>query len=260
MDKAVLTVYWQPGCSSCLKLKEHLTAHGIEFRSVNVLEDSEGFAELASFGLRRVPILARGTEWCDGQVLSEIDALAGINRKKSAALSPEQISAIIQRTMQTLCSYVQQIPAEKFTDTLPGRPRSYAGLACHIAEIVSLFLAVVKDNHKLVFSDYDHPLPTQYSTPQSLLSFCNQVSESFKDWATNDLPRTDLNQHAELYYGEHSMCDFLERTGWHSGQHLRQLELVLREKIGRNPVPPLDPNMFAGLPIPDAVWDDRLVF
>lgn len=260
MNKPELTVYWQPGCSSCLKLKEHLTAYGIEFRSVNVLEDEEGFAELARLGVRRVPVLARGDEWCDGQVLAEIDALAGIQREKAAVLSAEQISKIIQHSMKTLCAYVPQIPHERFTELLPGRPRSYAGLACHIAEIVSLFIAVVKDNHKLVFEDYDHPLPEQYSTPESLLGFCIQVAKEFEDWATNELPNTDLSERVELYYGNYSKFDFLERTGWHSGQHLRQLELVLSEKIGRKPEPPLDASMFAGLPIPDAVWDDRLAF
>ena len=34
-----LKVYWQPGCSSCLKTKEFLLEHGIPFESVNVLDD-----------------------------------------------------------------------------------------------------------------------------------------------------------------------------------------------------------------------------
>ncbi|MED5337707.1 MAG: glutaredoxin domain-containing protein, partial [Pseudomonadota bacterium] len=40
-----LKVYWQPGCSSCLKTKEFLLDHGMDFHSVNVLEDDAGFAE-----------------------------------------------------------------------------------------------------------------------------------------------------------------------------------------------------------------------
>ena len=31
-----LKVYWQPGCSSCLKAKEFLIEHGIEFQSINL--------------------------------------------------------------------------------------------------------------------------------------------------------------------------------------------------------------------------------
>ena len=42
---APLKVYWQPGCSSCLKTKEFLLEHGVAFQSVNVLEDEAGFEE-----------------------------------------------------------------------------------------------------------------------------------------------------------------------------------------------------------------------
>ena len=40
-----LKVYWQPGCSSCLKTKEFLIANGMEFDSINVHEDETGFKE-----------------------------------------------------------------------------------------------------------------------------------------------------------------------------------------------------------------------
>jgi len=30
--------YWQPGCTSCLRMKEFLTRHGVPFVSRNVLE------------------------------------------------------------------------------------------------------------------------------------------------------------------------------------------------------------------------------
>ena len=34
-----ISVYWQTGCTSCLRTKEFLTEHGVAFRSRNVLED-----------------------------------------------------------------------------------------------------------------------------------------------------------------------------------------------------------------------------
>ncbi|MEO8754600.1 MAG: glutaredoxin domain-containing protein, partial [Casimicrobiaceae bacterium] len=55
-----LKVYWQPGCSSCLGVKEFLTQRNVPFVSVNVLADMAGFSELAELGLRRVPIVCRG--------------------------------------------------------------------------------------------------------------------------------------------------------------------------------------------------------
>jgi hypothetical protein len=50
--------------------------------------------------------------------------------------------------------------------------------------------------------------------------------------------------------------DYLERTTWHSAQHVRQLVMVL----GLLRIEPNDPPTamtFAGLPMPDKVWDDE---
>src|SRR6202048_4582281 len=73
-----IKAYWQPGCTSCLRMKEFLARHGVPFVSVNVLEDHEGFAELAALGLRTVPIVRRGTDWANGQVLRDVARVAGI--------------------------------------------------------------------------------------------------------------------------------------------------------------------------------------
>ena len=34
-----IKAYWQPGCTSCLRMKEFLARHGVPFVSINVLED-----------------------------------------------------------------------------------------------------------------------------------------------------------------------------------------------------------------------------
>ena len=73
-----IKAYWQPGCTSCLRMKEFLTKHGVPFVSVNVLEDKDGFAELAALGIRSVPIVRRGKDWANGQVLKDVARVAGI--------------------------------------------------------------------------------------------------------------------------------------------------------------------------------------
>ena len=74
---APLKVYWQPGCSSCLKTKEFLLEHGVAFQSVNVLEDEAGFEELQALGLKLVPIVARGKNWANGAVFRDVAKVAG---------------------------------------------------------------------------------------------------------------------------------------------------------------------------------------
>src|SRR6202035_5845151 len=77
-EPAVLKAYWQPGCTSCLRMKEFLTRHGVPFVSVNVLEDKEALAELETLGIRSVPIIQRGNDWANGQVLRDVAPVAGI--------------------------------------------------------------------------------------------------------------------------------------------------------------------------------------
>ena len=52
-DDFIIKAYWQPGCTSCLRMKEFLTKHGVSFVSINVLEDKAAFAELATLGIRQ---------------------------------------------------------------------------------------------------------------------------------------------------------------------------------------------------------------
>ena len=65
----------------------------------------------------------------------------------------------------------------------------------------------------------------------------------------------DWNAPANVYYGEQTLHQFLERTTWHSGQHTRQLMWLLRTQFGVEPDDPVPAAIFAGLPMPEAVWD-----
>src|ERR1700722_11777189 len=92
-EASVIKVYWQPGCTSCLRMKEFLTKHGVTFVSVNVLEDKNAFAELAALGIRSVPILRGGEDWANGQVLREVARVAGVAWGRVEILPAAELSA-----------------------------------------------------------------------------------------------------------------------------------------------------------------------
>jgi glutaredoxin len=48
-------VFWQPGCTSCLRTKEFLTRAGVDYESINVHGNAQAMAELAKLGARSVP-------------------------------------------------------------------------------------------------------------------------------------------------------------------------------------------------------------
>ena len=74
------TVYWQPGCTSCLKVKEFLRTHGIEFESVNVREVPGAFEALARLGARSVPVVAQDGRFVHGQDIAAVARDTGLGK------------------------------------------------------------------------------------------------------------------------------------------------------------------------------------
>ncbi|MCB1625044.1 MAG: glutaredoxin family protein, partial [Pseudomonadales bacterium] len=67
-----LQLYWQPGCTSCLRTREFLMENGVDFESINVRSDGAALRSLAARGLRSVPVLLRGEHYVLAQDLDEV--------------------------------------------------------------------------------------------------------------------------------------------------------------------------------------------
>jgi hypothetical protein len=233
-----------------------LTKHGVPFVSVNVLEDQDGFAELAALGLRTVPIVRRGADWANGQVLRDVARVAGIAWGGAQMLPvPELVARLIdiQTTAQRLFA---QIPEDKLGTLLPYRPRSYAQLAYHIFNIADAFLEHEVQGLPLKEGAYGRvPAPGDDSQAK-ILAYGQDVLRRLRAWWDGPGRTTDFSRKANVYYGDVTLHDYLERTTWHSGQHVRQLVMVLG-MLGIEPDRPPSKETFAGLPMPDKVWDDE---
>ena len=128
-ERPPLKVYWQPGCSSCLKVKEFLLANGQQLESVNVLADETGFKELARLGLRLVPIVARGDDWANGAVFRDVARVAGFAYGGHEMLPPAVMIERLDGILRAVCRHVAQIPEAELDTMLAGRPRSWRQLA-----------------------------------------------------------------------------------------------------------------------------------
>jgi len=255
-EASVIKAYWQPGCTSCLTMKEFLTKHGVAFVSVNVLEDKDAFAELAARGIRSVPIVRRGENWANGQVLSEVARVAGVAWGGAPVLPAPDL---VVRTIGILTAAQRlfaQIPEDKLARMLPHRPRSYAQLAYHIFNIVDAFLEHEVQCLPLKDGVYDRVPPPEMNTKAKILNYGQDVQGRFQIWWDGPGRTTDFSRKALVYYGDVTLHEYLERTTWHSGQHVRQLVMVL-EMLGIEPDRPPPKETFAGLPMPDKVWDDE---
>jgi glutaredoxin len=248
-----LRVYWQPGCSSCLRTKEFLTRHGVPFVSIDVLADERGFKELGELGVRMIPLVARGRDYVSGQILKDVARIAGIDLERKV-LPPAELKARIDGILAGAIRFSAQLPEAHLGDMLPNRPRSFRDLASHIFQIVDAFVDET-EGKPLTEEAYLRPAPPHVRSAADLVASGRETRARFDAWwqANKD---GDFTRKAAVYYGDQTLHDFMERTAWHSGQHARQLMLVL-EKLGVAPDRPLVQADFAGLPMPENVYDDE---
>ena len=254
-----LKVYWQPGCSSCLKTKEFLIKHGMEFESINVLDGERGFKELAELGLKMVPIVRRGDDWANGAVFRDVARVAGFAWGGHVMLKPDDMVKRVDGILAGAQRFLRQIPEDKLDAMLPNRPRSYRQLAYHIFNIPDVFLNRVEHDAPYTYESLLSNLPPAMKTKQDLLDYGALVQKRLKDWWEGTGKATDFAQPGKVYYGDVTLHEVLERTGWHSGQHARQLMLVV-ETLGFEPKGRLTDADFAGLPMPENVWDNETTF
>ena len=260
MSKNIVKVYWQPGCSSCLKTKEFLKDNGVEFKSVNVLEDKSGFEDLQRFGVKLVPVVAKGDQWANGAVFRDVAKVVGFDYSSHKMLEPQVMADKIKSINYFAREFLDQIPEDKLDTLLPGRPRSYRQLVYHVFNIPDVFLDRVEHDKPYTYEALLSILPKEMKTKSDLMDYGNRVYERFNKWWKRDGDKVDFDQPGNVYYGEVNLHEVLERTGWHSGQHVRQINLLLKEKLSINPKKSLDETIFEGLPMPKNIWDNERSF
>jgi hypothetical protein len=249
-----IRVYWQTGCTACLRTKEFLTRHGVPFISRDVLADPGALDELARFGLRQVPIVTRGDQWANGQVLADVARVAGIPWSTQAMFPPAELERRLRLILTGALRFAEQLPDASLDQLLPDRPRSYAGLVYHIFNIADCFLEH-EQGIGLTYEAYNRVPPPNMTTKADLLGYARDVRARLEAWFAAPGKKVEWTRRADVYYGEQTLHQFVERTTWHSGQHTRQLMYLLETKLGIRPNEPLAKAVFEGLPMPIRVWD-----
>jgi glutaredoxin len=245
-----ITVYWQPGCTSCLRTKEFLREHGVAFESVNVREDPQAMQRLAALGARSVPIVARGDAFVYGQDLATVARFIGI----AADLQRLDVPVLVSRLLALLDSaalLAAQLPEQSWREQLPGRERTHLDLAYHVSQVVVGFLDAALGG-RLTFEHFERKPPDHVVTAVDVVRLIRSVSQALAVWWGANQSR--LPAELDTYYGRQPLHEVLERTTWHVAQHARQLQRLLQLR-GVEPRPTLAPALLAGLPLPEDVWD-----
>jgi glutaredoxin len=245
-------VYWQPGCTSCLRVKEFLGANGIDFVSVNVAADEAGWDELAQLGVRSVPVVAQGERFVFAQVLGAVSDFLGLDEAAGPKLAPAVLVSRLALILETAGRLTAQVPEDRRSYSLPGRERSLHGLAYHIFQIPEVFLAC-QAGAELTYEALDEPAPEGLATMADIAAYGADVAARIAAWWEGE-PDRDGARALATYFGAHSLHVVLERTTWHSAQHTRQLAMML-ETLAIAPDRPLDAAALADLPLPEKVWE-----
>ncbi len=217
---------------------------------MNVLEDPAGLTELQALGVRSVPVLSRGKDFVFGQSLPQIVAFLGLAEKAGPALSADELCRRLDKFMSAALALLPLMPAERLHIHVPGRPRSYRALAFHLFKVVDAFLDAEQGITLVQAMFREEPAPD--AGHEALVDYGTSIRDRFRAWLSDG--DTNPARSLDTYYGAQSLHELLERTTWHSGQHVRQWMMLL-EREGVTFQRPLVDADFARLPMPANVWD-----
>ncbi|HTQ77795.1 MAG TPA: DinB family protein [Burkholderiales bacterium] len=199
-------------------------------------------------------MVARGGRFVYAQVISDVVGFLGLNEAAGPVLAPAALAGRASAVLATAARLVRQFPDAVLGNTLPNRPRSWRVLAHHVFQIPIAFLEMEETGRRLEYETLVAPPPDDMATSASIAAFGEAVRARFERWWAG-AAEADFGQAVETYFGRTSRHEMLERTVWHSAQHVRQLAALL-QSIGIAPDRPLGAAELRDLPLTDRIWDE----
>ena len=221
---------------------------------IDVLNDAGGRELLLNkYGLRKVPVLAKGDQYAFGQMLDPFAKMAGLPMPGADRLSPAQLYKKYEMIFAAGQRYARQFPGELFLErVIPHRPRQIRTLCYHIFRIGESFLETWNGAEYSVGIADNEP-PDSMVSGDDVARYGAEVWGQIEAW-WQGLDDRSLPRVLKTYYGDTAAHQVFERVTWHSGQHCRQLIAVL-ERMEIKPDQPLTPADFAGLPMPERLFE-----
>ena len=200
-----------------------------------------------------MPVVSRGDEFVFAQVITAVVDFLGLNDETAPELSPDELKCRYDSILKIAINLAQKMPDDKLSNQLPNRPRSWRVLMHHMFQIPVAFLDMEDTGKTLTYEELVAPPPEDMVTSAAIAEFGDHVRKRFNAWAdrTNG---EDFSGEVPTYFGGTTRHEMLERTVWHSTQHIRQVGSLLEqaeikvEKI-------IDSEDIKGLPLTDEIWD-----
>ena len=145
MNAQSIRVFWQPGCSACVKVKEFLTGLGVPLESVDVLNDAEGAADLRRLRREIAAGRCRADASSSWAITRSVQSFVGVKAKSAERLPPVELVARWFDVLAIEKSLVAEIPVDKLGHRpIPNRDRTLRDLACHTYQVPDVFVRNVE--------------------------------------------------------------------------------------------------------------------
>ncbi len=211
-------------------------------------------AELSRLGARSVPVVSKGDKFVFAQVIGDVVDFLELDDDTAPELSPEELAERYGGILETAIRLVRQMPDDRLADELPNRPRSWRVLMHHVFQIPTAFLDMEENSVPLSYQDLVAEPPENITTSADIAAFGETVRDRFQNW-WKGAKGQDFTGQVPTYFGGTSRHEMLERTVWHSTQHVRQVASLL-EQAGVTPDRPPTQQDIRGLPLTETIWDE----
>jgi hypothetical protein len=221
-----------------------------------VLNDAGGRERLLALGVRNVPVVSRGENFVFGQNLEDVAEFVGLQGTGHKPLAPEELVAKWTRILRIGQALVRQLPSEKLSDrVIPNRERPIRLLAHHVFRIGEAFLETAEKGVEYAIQHANVPPPDgTFTTGEEIAQYGEAVVRRIEAWWAQ-LPDKSCSQKLPTFYGPQPMHQVLERSTWHSAQHVRQLTHVIEDRYGISPRERLSSRELDGLPLPERLFE-----
>ena len=211
-------------------------------------------AELQQLGARSVPVVSRGDQFVFAQVIKDVVGFLELDDDAAPELSPEELAERHDSILETAIRLTRQMPEDRLEDELPNRPRSWRVLMHHVFQIPTAFLNMEENKETLTYEDMVAPPPETLKFSADIAEFGQSARDRFQNWWAVAKDQ-DFSGEVPTYFGGTSRHEMLERTVWHSTQHVRQVASLL-DQAGVPPDRPLTRKDIRGLPLTETIWDE----
>ena len=190
-----------------------------------------------------------------GQDLEAVAAFVGLNGTGHRPLTPDVLVNKWINILRAGQRYVRQMPTAQLNErAIENRDRSIRVLAHHTFRVAEAFLeSVINGVEYSIELAEVAPRDGTCTNGNEIASYGDGIIARLQDWWTAT-PGESPQQPVQTYYGEQTCHQLLERSTWHTAQHVRQLIFIL-ERYGIAPDRPLVAEDLAGLPLPQRLFE-----